>query len=105
MGICRSVVCGVLWVRGRGAAGEMVEELVWTEKLCRGGRGRGGGGTLGRWGDLGVWAQLSLVVHHLLIGPLGELGVGGRIKVGVLRLVWVERVGLCRELLVLILVK
>lgn len=102
MGIGWSVMGGMLLMGGRGAAGEVVEELVWTEILCGGGGCRGGTGALGG----GVRAQLGLgVEHHLLIGPLGELGVGSRIKVVVLGGVWVERVGLCRELLVLILVK
>lgn len=94
----------MMW--GRGAAGEVVEELVWTEILCGGSRSRGGTGALRGWCDWGMRAHLSLgVEHHLLIGPLSELGVGSGIKVVVLRRVWMERVGLCRELLVLILVK
>lgn len=93
-------------MRGRGATGVVVEELVWTEILCRGGGCRGGTGALRGRVYLGVRAHLSLCVeHHLLIGPLSELGVGGRIKVMVLSLVRMERVGLCRELLVLVLVK
>lgn len=45
------------------------------------------------------------VEHHVLISPLGELCVGGGIKKVVLRLVRMERVGLCGKLLVLILVE
>ena len=41
MGISRSVMLWMLWMRGRGATGEMVEELVWTEILSGGCRCRG----------------------------------------------------------------
>ena len=80
-------------MRGRGAIREVVEELVWTEILCGGCWGRGGTGTLLGWCERRVRTQLGLSVeHHLLIGPLSELSVGGRIKEMVLRLVR-KRVG------------
>lgn len=94
MGIGRGVMLRVLLMRGRCSAREMVEELVWAEILCWGSGSRGGTGA--RWCRRDwVRAQLGLCgEHHLLVCPLGELGVGGRIKVGILGLVWVKRVGL-----------
>ena len=78
MGVARCVVGRMGWGCG---AGKVVEELVWTEILC-GGRGCGG-----RAGALSLCVE-----HHLLIGPLGELGVCSGIKEVVLR--GMKRVGL-----------
>lgn len=44
-----------------------------------------------------MYLCLGLGEHHLLVGPLGKLGVCGGVKVGVLRL-GMERVGLWRVL-------
>jgi hypothetical protein len=53
-----------------------------------------------------VLAHLSLsVIHHLLICPLSKLGIGSRIIIRALRLMGMDRVGLCGVVLVLILVK
>lgn len=91
LGISGGMVLRMVLGRGRCSTWERVEEWRWAVVIS------GGGGRRSRAPGGHLYLCLGLGEHHLLVGPLGKLGVCGGVKVGVLRL-RMEMVGLWRGL-------
>lgn len=93
-------------MRGRGSARERAEACHWTLSKVVGVRGAAVASSLtSHWGHLGHLMRLVLCVeHHLLVRPLGELGVGWVVigHLSLLRVGWmaVHGVGLLMGILI-----